>query len=67
METLQHSPTVVASMRQRSFATILPHAAKPPRNRVLTVDLVRLTSDNVLDASELKTLRKERGKRGART
>ena len=66
MKTLQHSPTVVASIAAAEVCKLLLHEQKPT-NRVLTVDLLHLTFDNVLDASELKTLRKERGKRGART
>ena len=67
METLQHSPTVVASIAVAEVCKLLLHEGKPLRNRVLIVDLLHLTFDNVLDASESKTLRKERGKRGART
>ena len=66
MKTLQHSPTVVASIAAAEVCE-LPRQEGKPTNRVLTVDLLSLTFDNVLDASELKTLRKERGKRGART
>jgi hypothetical protein len=67
METLQHSSTVVASIAAVEVCKLLLHEGKPLRNRVLTLDLLRLTFDNVLDASTLKMLRKERGKRGART
>ncbi len=67
METLQHSPTVEVSIAAAEVCKLLLHEGKPLRNRVLTVDLLHLTFDNVLDASVLKTLRKERGRRGART
>jgi len=67
METLQHSATVVASIAAAEVCKLPLHEGKPLRNRVLTVAMLRLTFDNVLDASELKMLRIERGKRGART
>jgi len=67
MKTLQHSPTVIASIAAAEVGKLPLHEGKPLRSRVLAVDLLHMTFDNVLDASEWKTLRKERGKRGART
>lgn len=58
MEALQHRPTVIASSAAAEVGKILLHKGKPRRNRVLTVDLLHSPADNVLDASELKTLRK---------
>ena len=64
METLKHRGTGVASIAAAEVGNRLLHEGTPLRNRGLTLDLRRL-SDNVLDASELKILRKERGTRGA--
>jgi hypothetical protein len=55
MENLQHSQTVVASITAAEVCKLPLREASPLRNPVLNVDLLHLTFDNVLDASELNT------------